>query len=83
MRPVCVPPFDINHALWTFSETSRPDLTDDIVISQESSYPDAETVLSERHARYDLVLAESLNQHINCTVVDRLNIMETITLPFQ
>ena len=83
MRPVCVPPFDINHALWTFSKTLRPELTDDIVISQESSYPDAETVLSERDARYDLVLPESLNQHINCTVVDRLNIMETITLPFQ
>ena len=75
-RPVGVPPFDINHAFWKFSEVPRPDLTDDIRKRLANHHPD------ESHARYDLVLPQSFNEHINCTVVDTNNVMETITLPF-
>lgn len=81
-RPICVSPFDINHALWVFSTTDRLDLTDDIISANQSCYPDIDTMIGEYKARYDLVLPESLNQYMNCTLVDDGNILETITLPF-
>ena len=82
LRPVCSPPFDINHALWSFSPALRPDLTDVIVTEHSDYYPDIPTVISEQTARYDLILPESINQYINATIIDENDVMETITLPF-
>ena len=82
LRPTCPPPLDINHALWKFTETTRPNLTDAIVMSNSSCYPDANTIINEKTARFDLVQPESLHLYLNCTQLDRNDVLETITLPF-
>jgi len=81
-RPMCVSPFDYNHALWTFTKTIRADLTDSIVEKHSSCYPSVEAIISEKTARFDLILPESFNRYMNCTVLGD-QILETITLPFQ
>ena len=82
LRPTCPSPFDINHALWTFAKSRRIDLTDNIVVNNSSCYPDTDSIISEKTARFDLVQPESLNMYMNCTVLGPNNILETITLPF-
>ena len=90
-RPVCKPPFDINHALWVFSKTRRPELTHEVIVKNINSFPgcDVESKMSnakrERSARFDVLQPESFESFINCTVVneDRGSILETITLPFR
>ena len=91
-RPVCPAPFDMNHALWTFSKLSRrrPSFADHLFARQLHLFPGStnpERRLSSRHyesAMYDLVKPESFNQYMNCTSIDNDpdKILETITIPF-
>ena len=90
LRPLCPPPLDINHALWIFSKTTRPQLTENILQKHLSFYDtntlySAETIRnSERTARFDFIQPESFDSYINCTPVDQEpnTILETITIPF-
>ena len=79
LRPVCVPPLDINHAMWTFSMAQRPLLTPSTIHRNILYYDE-----SEKHARYDLLEPECFESFINCTLVNKNKntILETITLPF-
>ena len=80
-RPLCPSPFDVNHALWTFTKEDRPDLTDDVVLHNSECYPDTNSIINEKTARIDLVDIMTLKTHMNCTVIDD-EILETITIPF-
>ena len=93
LRPLCPPPFGINHALWTFTKrrSRRPYFSDNLFARQLHLFPGS-TVHDQRqsaraveYARYGLVTLESINTYINCTSVldDNDSIMETITLPFK
>ena len=93
MRPICPPPFDINHSLWTFTRTPRP--RDAFVYdahlrrqlnlfkgsNESEKRVNAETLC---RARYDLVQIESIDKFMNCTTIDNdsSTVMETVTLPF-
>ena len=93
LRPLCPPPFGINHALWTFTKrrNRRPYFRDNLFARQLHLFPGStvdqqrQSALSVVHARYGLVTLESINTHMNCTSVlgDDDSIMETITLPFK
>ena len=80
-RPLCSPPFEFNHALWTFTKTDRPDLTDAVILSNSQCYPDADSVVDEKNTRFDLISIRSLTTYMNCTVLGD-KILETITIPF-
>ena len=92
-RPVCPAPFDINHALWTFSKLPhrRTAFTDHLFARQLGLFPGSSNVerrtnaTHHERARYDLVTPETFNQYMNCTTIDNdpSKLMETITLPFQ
>lgn len=94
LRPLCPPPFDINHALWTFARTehSRRYFSDHLFARQLDLFPghDRSTrrqyARTLKHARYDLVTLESLDIYMNCTLLDNQpdgGILESITLPFE
>lgn len=93
LRPICPPPLDINHALWTYSSRTRGALTT-AVIRKHISYFHGDnddererSVQSEIDAYFDLIQPECLKHFINCTRVnmetETHTILETITLPFQ
>lgn len=92
LRPLCPPPFEVNHALWTFTKRRhrRPYFSDNIFASQLHLFPGSNIVEQRRnasdrvYASYDFVTLESINSYMNCTSVvnDSNCIMETITLPF-
>ena len=90
-RPICPPPFDINHALWTFARTRVPRWTRRAVQRQLDMFSgDTETArhtnaLRLSRAFYDLVHVDSMKHIMNCTSIDNDSdlIMQTITLPFQ
>ena len=89
LRPVCVSPFDINHAMWSYSKYRRPLLTDAIISANRAFYGDDEqtrerVIQSEKNARFDLLEPESFESYMNCTLVnaDKDVILETVTLPF-
>ena len=94
-RPVCPPPFGINHALWTYAKRRRrrPYFTDNLFARQlqlhlfrghdmESRRAHAESM---SHARYDFINIECIDQYMNCTPIDNdtSKILQTITLPFE
>ena len=92
-RPVCPPPFDINHSLWTFSRTprTRDALRDDVHLRRQlhlfkgsNEQERLEHVRTLRRARYDFIQPESIDNFMNCTPVDNDNctVMETVTIPF-
>ena len=91
-RPVCPPPFDINHTLWTFSKTrtQRGYFTDHLFRRQLHLFPGTDRQMrlqsadNHKHARYDFIQLESIDTFMNCTYIDSDNdtILETITLPF-
>ena len=91
-RPVCPPPFDINHALWKYSVLPRPRAclqraNVERHLSMFRGCTDNEKrghANSLRRARYDLVQVESIDQFMNCTTIDNDHetIMQTLTLPF-
>jgi len=94
LRPMCPPPFDINHALWTFARTRRPRpyFSDNLFARQLTLFPghDRNTrrqyAYTLKHARYDLVQLESIDIYMNCTFLGNQtdgSILESITLPFE
>lgn len=92
LRPICPPPLDINHALWTYTEETRSLLTQPIIDRQLMYFPGSniqerlDNTTLERKAMFDLVLPESFETFMNCTICDTTTdtkvILETITLPF-
>lgn len=94
LRPVCPPPFDINHALWTFAkiENQRPYFRDHLFARQLNLFPGRDRVTQRqyantlKYARYDLVTLESIDTYMNCTFLNNDpngSILESITLPFE
>jgi len=93
LRPLCPAPFDINHALWTFSKRRhvRAAFTDRLFARQLGLFPGSTDLERRTCARclqwamYDLIEPASFNQYMNCTSIDNddSKLMETITLPFQ
>jgi len=93
LRPICPPPLDINHALWTYSTRPRGALTAAVIRKHFDLFPGdtkderERSVRSERDVYFDLYQPETLECFINCTQVnmetDTHTILETITLPFQ
>ena len=88
LRPVCPPPFDINHALWQFSKraTRRWSRTTRIKHQFPAPTDEERSLMMERHqyVMYDLVQPQSIDVYMNCTPVvhDPFTFLETITLPF-
>ena len=93
LRPLCPPPFDINHTLWTFARAprQRPYFSDNLFARQLHLFPGS-NVLDQRqsastmsHAMFDFVTLESIDTYMNCTPVDNDPncLMESITLAFQ
>ena len=91
-RPVCPPPFDVNHALWSFSRTPRQRIAfyRRNITRQLSLFPGNNDMERRAHARrlshawYDLVAVDTIEKYMNCTFVDNDSdtILQTITLPF-
>ena len=89
-RPVCTSPLDINHALWTFTESRRHLLTRRAVQDNLSLYHGVtreERVSNsdlEQHATYEFMQPESFERYMNCTRLteDPNTILETIVIPF-
>ena len=91
-RPICPPPLDINHALWTYSEENRELLTTTIMNRNLHMYPGKNTqerehnASLERRAMFDLVLPQTFEKFMNCTAINTTTdpnvILETITIPF-
>ena len=91
-RPMCPPPFDINHALWKYSVLPRQRESFQRVnvnthISMFQGCTDTEKrqhAQSLSRARYDLIQVESIDEFMNCTTIDNdpNTIMESLTIPF-
>ena len=92
LLPLCPPPFDINHALWTFAKTTRARgyFSDHLFARQLNLFPGRDRVTQRqyantlKYARYDLVTLESIDTYMNCTFLDNDpngSILESITLP--
>jgi len=77
-RPVCPPPFDINHSLWKFSvvQPPREALRRRNVERQLSMFRGRTDLERREHAsslsraRYDLIQIQSIDKFINCTTID-------------
>ena len=88
LRPVCPPPFDINHALWKFSKRNTRRWTRTTRIQHLFPAPTVEerSLMMETHqyAMYDFVQPQSIDVYMNCTPVghDPDTFLETITIPF-
>ena len=91
-RPICRSPLDINHALWMFTKKEQVTLTQR-EIDRHILYFDGDDMQArldnaelERRAMYDLIVPESFEKYMNCTLVDTKTdnniILETITIPF-
>ena len=91
-RPLCTSPFDINHALWTFTKRSRAraSFNDHLFGRSINLFPGNDidsrraNIARHRYATYDLLDPRSFESYVNCTVIDEdsLTVLETITLPF-
>ena len=91
-RPVCPPPFDINHALWKYSllprqraSFQRPNVDRHISMFQGSTdIEKRQHADSLSRARYDLIQVEAIDKFMNCTTIgnDPNTIMESLTIPF-
>lgn len=92
-RPICPPPFDINHALWTFARTpAQRKLWIQRTFQRQLDMFSGDTETARRtnalklsRAFYDFVHVDSIKRIMNCTCIDNDSdlIMQTITLPFQ
>ena len=90
-RPICMPPFDINHALWKFAECPRPLISDVILGRQIMSFEGHDMATrvnnmhAERRAWFYLIQPETFDLILNCTPIDNdpNTIMQTINLPFE
>jgi len=93
-RPVCPPPLDTNHALWTYSKLARRRAIfytrAPYFRSQLSAFAGSDDIQrirnsnTEAFAYYGMVLPETFASYMNCTSVsmNQSDILETITLPF-
>ena len=90
-RPVCPPPFDINHALWIFSKRRhrRHYFSDNLFRSQLHLFPGSndeqrrENAEKSSYTMFDFIQIQSIDKFMNCTFIDNGDsILETITLPF-
>ena len=90
-RPLCPEPFNINHALWTFSKRhQRPYFSDHMFARQLHLFPGSsrqtrrDNAMAQSCARYGLVQLETIDTFMNCTSIDgdADTILETITIPF-
>ena len=91
-RPICPAPFDINHALWTFSRrlhVVRPVFRNRAnILRQQHLFPGTSgpTRLASAYdmdrAMYDMIEVQTIEHVINCTLIDSNSILETIVLPF-
>ena len=89
LRPICPAPFDINHALWTYSKRgrersvfrNRANITRQLHI-----FPGPDrlaNVYQFARAMYDVVQVQTIEHLINCTNIDNCSsILETVVLPF-
>ena len=91
-RPICTPPFDINHALWRYTKTARARqlFRSRYVARQRALFgidddTQSLTIARDRFAHYDLLDPRSFETYVNCTSIpgDPCTFLETITLPFQ
>ena len=90
LRPICKPPLDINHALWTYSRRPSPRNLNVTHHTKFYSGDNAEERLlsleNERHAFFDMIQPDSFLEFVNCTSINTSaeidTILETITLPF-
>lgn len=93
LRPVCPSPFDVNHALWTFSKIRRRrDVFERRNITRQlnlfAGKDDGERrEQAERLSRawYDLIQVDTIEKYMNCTCIDNNSelILQTITIPFE
>ena len=87
LRPICPPPFDINHALWRFVKLrrDRPVFRNERCIARQlNMFPGPirrESVNRLKRAWYDVVEVQTIDHVINCTRIDA-GFLETIVLPF-
>jgi len=91
-RPVCPPPFDINHALWKYSvlPCQRESLQRSNVNRHLSMFQGCTDAEKRQHAdslsraRHDLIQVETIDKFMNCTTIsnDPDTIMESLTIPF-
>ena len=85
-RPVCPPPFEFNHALWTFAkvESARTCFSARQFQPQSNLFGETNPVEQHKYARYGLLQPTTFETFMNCTVINHTNstILETITLPF-
>ena len=91
-RPIAPPPLDINHALWSYSRSTRNALTKNVIKKHIHFYGDTQmkrdrVLKLESDAYFGLVPISSLLHFINCTSInteiDTHTILETITIPFE
>ena len=92
LRPICPAPLDINHALWKYAEEPRAMLTTTVMNRNMRLYPGnsmeerVRNAKDEQRAMFDLVLPETLDTFMNCTICNTTTdcnvILETITIPF-
>ena len=92
-RPICPPPLDINHALWTYATETRQLVNRRILSKNIMYFPGQDTeerkhnAELERRAMFDLVQPQSFEHFINCTRINtttptEVSLLETITIPF-
>ena len=91
-RPIAPSPLDINHALWTFTKSTEPQISMRTMRQNIRCYDGLNNeqrlghAMLESRAVFDLVTTESLDTYINCTRVntntDHDTILETISIPF-
>ena len=92
LRPVCPPPFDVNHALWRFSQIRRRrnSFQGRNITRQLNLFPGKDVRERREHANrlshawYDLVDVTTIDKYMNCTCIDNDSelILQTVTLPF-
>jgi len=96
LRPVCPPPFDINHALWTFARTPHRRFlwngrgAGRQISRQLHMFPGRNERAQRRssdnlsRAFYDLIHVDTIGEIMNCTCIDQSSdvIMQTVTIPF-
>lgn len=92
LRPVCPPPFDVNHALWRFSQIPRRRhaFQGRNITRQLNLFPGKDVRERREHANrlshawYDLVDVTTIDKYMNCTCIDNDSelILQTVTLPF-
>ena len=88
-RPICPAPFDINHALWTYSKRGRARtvFTNRVNITRQLHlFPGPNRLVNAYNldrAMYDLIEVQTIEHVINCTLIDDSDsILETLVLPF-